>query len=162
MFRSAPLGTVLSRTSIISTLPVARRSLRPFAAPRWRPASTSSTSTRFRTTSYPVLLGALTCALLGYAIGSATSLSSPLASLGFRSQKVSMDDEPTYGSPEDFQKAIQELRRTFDEGHESGIVSTDPENLRVHGASDSDQHPGAYRSLMLLPPPSAYFQISGW
>lgn len=78
---------------------------------------------------------------MGY---TSASLPSPLASLGLGPRQASTeDDEPSYGTPEDFQKAIQELRHIFsDEDHESGIVSTDPDDLRIHGFSENDHHPG--------------------
>lgn len=44
-----------------------------------------------------------------------------------------------YGTPEDFQKAIVELRTTFPQ---DGYVSTDGDDLHLHGFSDNDYHPG--------------------
>lgn len=44
-----------------------------------------------------------------------------------------------YGSPEDFRRAIQELRDTF---AQADAVSTDPDDLHVHGYSENDYHPG--------------------
>jgi D-lactate dehydrogenase (cytochrome) len=151
MFRSTPLRSILSRTSVAPTTPVADWFFRPFArvAPRSRYASTIANS---RTTSLPVLLGALTCTLLGYTIGSSVSLPSPLVSLGLGHRQASTEDvEPTYGTPEDFQKAIQELRHTFgNEGRESGVVSTDPDDLRIHGFSENDHHPGVSVSTPIV------------
>ena len=46
----------------------------------------------------------------------------------------------SYGSVEDFKKAIDELRAAFP-GEDT--VSTDPEVLSTHGFSDNDYHPGA-------------------
>lgn len=51
----------------------------------------------------------------------------------------------TYGTPADFQKAIGELQAAFPA---EGVVSTDPDDLEVHGFSDNDYHPGA---LFVLP-----------
>lgn len=157
MFRSTPLRSILSQTSAIPTTPVAGRFFRPFArvAPRSRHASTCNTVANSRTTSLPVLLGALTCVLLGYTIGSSTSLPSPLVPLGLGHRQASTeDDEPTYGTPEDFQKAIQELRHTFSNGgHESGVVSTDSDDLRIHGFSENDHHPGVCRSSLSVNTP---------
>ena len=48
-----------------------------------------------------------------------------------------------YGSPEDFQRAIQELLDTF---ASQDAVSTDPDDLHLHGYSDNDYHPGAFWS----------------
>lgn len=44
-----------------------------------------------------------------------------------------------YGSPEDFQRAIQELRDSFPD---KDAVSTDPDDLHTHGYSENDYHPG--------------------
>lgn len=158
MFRSTPLRTISSRINAATTSPVVRRSLHPFAAPRLRHASTSSTNVLSRASSLPLLLGALTCALLGYTIGSATSLSSPLAFLvPGRRQLSTADDEPTYGTPNDFQKAIQELKQTFNnEGNESGVVSTDPDDLRLHGFSENDYFPSACRSSLVVGSPICF------
>lgn len=147
MFRRTPLRTILSRSSATSI--TLRCSLRPSPTPHWRHASTNRSTAPSRNASFPVLLCALTCTLLGYTIGSSADLPSPLAFLGLgRRQALTEDDEPTYGTPEDFQKAIQEMRHAFNnKGHESGIVSTDPDDLRIHGFSDNDYHPGACPSL---------------
>lgn len=155
MFRSTPLRTILSRSSATPTTPAVRRSLRPFSSPRPRYASTSSSTAPSRTTSLPVLLCALTCTLLGYTIGSSADLPSPLASLGLGRQQVSTeDDQPTYGTPEDFRQAIQELRHIFsNEGHESTLVSTNPDDLQVHGFSENDYHPGTSHSLSAVGTP---------
>ncbi|KAG9308317.1 FAD-linked oxidase-like protein [Chiua virens] len=156
MFRSRLLRAIPSRSGgNTSTHRVLRPSFRPFefAVPRSRHASTSGTSAPSRTTSsFPVLLGALTCALIGYTIGSSTTLPSSLAFLGLGRQQVPTDDEPIYGTPADFQKAIQELRQAFSDGDQnSGIVSTDPEDLRVHGFSENDYHPGALHTVVVYP-----------
>lgn len=149
MFRSTPLRTILSRSS---ATPVVRRSLRPVLSLLPRYASTGSSTAPSRTASLPVLLCALTCTLLGYTIGSSAGLPSPLASLGLGRQQASTeDDQPTYGTPEDFRKAIQELRHTFgndSEGHESAVVSTNPDDLQIHGFSENDYHPGACYSFV--------------
>ena len=46
-----------------------------------------------------------------------------------------------YGSPEDFQRAIQELRDSF---ANKDAVSTDPDDLHTHGYSENDYHPGTW------------------
>lgn len=46
-----------------------------------------------------------------------------------------------YGSPEDFEKAIEELKQLFP-GDE--IVTTDPVALEEHGMSVNDYHEGEY------------------
>ncbi|KAF8452613.1 FAD-linked oxidase-like protein [Boletus edulis BED1] len=151
MFRSAPVRSILRRKST----PIVNQSSlnRPFATPHSRLASTGNTLANSRTASGGrALLGALTCVLLGYTIGASASRPFPLASLGLRQQASTEDGEPTYGTPDDFQKAIQELRHAFsDEGHEPGDVSTDPDDLRIHGFSENDHHPGAFHTVVVYP-----------
>lgn len=158
MFRSTPVRSILCRKSADL---VVSRSFRPssFATPRLRHASTSNTLTSPRVIlGIRVLLGALSCALLGYTIGTSTSPPSPGVSLGLaRRQASTEDDEPTYGTPKDFQKAVQELRDTFsNQGHESEIVSTDPDDLRVHGFSENDYHPGGCLSSLSVCHPTVF------
>jgi len=52
---------------------------------------------------------------------------------------------PKFGSPEDVEKAIQELRTAL---VAEARVSTDPGDLHIHGFSPNDHHPGP-----LSPPP---------
>ena len=99
-----------------------------------RPFATAS-----NTSSYSPLILLGFCALLG------TS-----ASVGYHigNQRVSNHSknaetpsiESAYGSPEDFQKAIAELKHDLPLSEE--IVSTDPEVLLSHGFSMNDYHPG--------------------
>ncbi|KAI0736753.1 FAD-linked oxidase-like protein [Fomitopsis betulina] len=53
-----------------------------------------------------------------------------------------------YGSPEDFQRAIQELRDSF---ADKDAVSTDPDDLHTHGYSENDYHPGTSPSVVVFP-----------
>ena len=46
-----------------------------------------------------------------------------------------------YGTPEDFRKAIEELKTAFPE---SGAVSDDPVVVAPYGFSQNDYHPGGY------------------
>jgi D-lactate dehydrogenase (cytochrome) len=46
--------------------------------------------------------------------------------------------EPKFGTPEDFSRAIGELKGTLGKDR----VSTDPEDLFIHGFSANDYHPG--------------------
>ncbi|KAH6867248.1 hypothetical protein BKA70DRAFT_1453559 [Coprinopsis sp. MPI-PUGE-AT-0042] len=68
---------------------------------------------------------------------------------------ASSSTEPTYGSPEDFQAAISELRAIFKDSanNEDGEVevSTDPDDLEVHGFSDNDYHPSIPPSVIVYP-----------
>jgi len=54
---------------------------------------------------------------------------------------ANVPDSPTFGSPLEFQKAISELKATF---KDESAVSTDPEDLRVHGFSENDYYPGKF------------------
>lgn len=50
-------------------------------------------------------------------------------------------DSPTFGSALEFQKAISELKATF---ADESAVSTDPDDLHVHGFSENAYYPGAF------------------
>ena len=54
---------------------------------------------------------------------------------------ASVPDSPTFGSPLEFQTAISELKATFTD---ESAVSTDPEDLHVHGFSENDYYPGTF------------------
>jgi len=53
-------------------------------------------------------------------------------------------DSPTFGSPLEFQKAISELKATF---ADESAVSTDPDDLHVHGFSENDYYPGMFHYI---------------
>ena len=66
------------------------------------------------------------------------------------SQRKTIDDTATisksrFGSKEDLQKAIHELKSIFP----GGAASTDPHDLAVHGISLNDYHPGAFSGFRL-------------
>jgi len=54
---------------------------------------------------------------------------------------------PTYGSPEDVQKAIEELRQALP-GKNS--VQTNPNTLEVHGSSENSYHPSSPHSIVVM------------
>ncbi|KAF9224911.1 FAD-binding domain-containing protein [Gyrodon lividus] len=143
---------VLTRPSTRTIpVPVLRHRARSFTNTHTRPISTSTPISR--TSSWlPLILGALTCTLTGYFLGSP---SSPIATLTLGRKQASPDDddEPTYGSSQDFQNAIQELRVTLGrECDDTGdVVSTDPGDLRLHGFSENDYHPGALHTVVVYP-----------
>ncbi|KAF7794752.1 hypothetical protein EIP86_005890 [Pleurotus ostreatoroseus] len=102
--------------------------------------STSETSTTTKSfLSAPIVLFA--GALLGGGATAAYYFSSSSSSLDAHSQVVEGPAglNNAYGSPADFQRAIEELRAAFPAEH---AVSTDAEDLHVHGFSDNDYHPG--------------------
>jgi len=51
---------------------------------------------------------------------------------------------PTYGSPEDVGKAIEELREAL-----PGKIQTNPDILRAHGSSDNSYHPSFAHSVVV-------------
>ena len=53
--------------------------------------------------------------------------------------RASAELNSQYGSPEDFKKAIAELRAAFPD---EDAVTTDKEHLEEHGFSENDYHPG--------------------
>ncbi|KAF8625917.1 hypothetical protein AX17_006643 [Amanita inopinata Kibby_2008] len=59
----------------------------------------------------------------------------------------SASSSPKFGTPKDFEKGIEELKRLFP----SHATSTDPEDLTTHGFSDNDYHPGALHSVIVYP-----------
>lgn len=62
----------------------------------------------------------------------------------FESSSSSM---PTYGSPEDVRKAIEELRNALPGKNR---VQTSPESLQVHGSSDNSYHPSCPHSVVVM------------
>ncbi len=83
-------------------------------------------------------------AALAFAVGSLLSgaISYYLAShSGGERNRASAELNRQYGSPEDFKKAIEELRTLFP-GEDA--VTTDVEDLEAHGYSENDYHPGEY------------------
>lgn len=98
----------------------------------------NSTSARSGSTSSPSS-GSFLAAVLGasvfsglagffYARRSLSNSSSPIDTLA----------NPQYGSPDDYQRGIEELRAVLPED----MVSTNPEDLLVHGMSANVWHPG--------------------
>jgi hypothetical protein len=86
-----------------------------------------------RTTSRTLwLLASITSGIAGYAI--ATYSASILAADSANDAR-----EPQFGTPADFKNAIEELRLIFPS---EDSVSTDSDDLYVHGFSEYDYHPG--------------------
>ncbi|KAJ4493078.1 FAD-linked oxidase-like protein [Lentinula edodes] len=107
-------------------------------------SSNSTSSSTTRTTTFFVLGSALVGGLLGFTLADRARTSLPIHSL----IPTGSATKPTYGSPEDFGKAIEELKRTFP-GED--IVSTDPEDVYNHGFSVNDYHPGISHSVVVYP-----------
>ncbi|KAJ3856156.1 FAD-linked oxidase-like protein [Lentinula lateritia] len=104
--------------------------------------STSSFTTR--TTTLFAIGSALIGGLLGFTLANRAQTSLPTLSL----IPTGSPTKPKYGSPEDFAKAIEELKRTFTD---EDIVSTDPEDVYNHGFSVNDYHPGISHSVVVYP-----------
>ncbi|KAI0669124.1 FAD-linked oxidase-like protein [Trametes maxima] len=97
--------------------------------------------------------GSSSSAPLAFAVGSVLS-----GALGYY-LATSAKDEPEggragvqfntkYGSPEDFKRAIEELRLAFSD---EDAVTTDVEDLEVHGFSENDYHPSSHPSVVVFP-----------
>ncbi|KAK0243109.1 FAD-linked oxidase-like protein [Armillaria nabsnona] len=56
---------------------------------------------------------------------------------------------PKYGSLKEYEQAISELQRTFSD--RDGVVSTDPQDLHIHGHSEYDYHPDSLHSVVVYP-----------
>ncbi|KAG6878896.1 hypothetical protein C0992_006833 [Termitomyces sp. T32_za158] len=63
-------------------------------------------------------------------------------------EKAGSIEKPKYGTPKDFERAIQELKAAFPD---ADTVSTDPEDLRIHGFSVYDYRPGRLHSVVFYP-----------
>jgi len=107
------------------------RVLRQFSS-QGSPVSQSSTQHSLRV----LLFTSLTAGLVGFTI--AKSLPSLLSSPTTQGHESEFTQ---FGSSDDFKKAIQELQSTFPTDDK---VSIDPDDLRVHGFSANDHHPGTY------------------
>lgn len=87
----------------------------------------------------PIIIGSIASGLIGYSLSAfgKTSLTSE-----------ALEIEPKYGAPKDFEQAIKELRALFDS---DDVVSTHPEDLRIHGYSENDHHPNAPHTVIVYP-----------
>lgn len=85
-----------------------------------------------------ILLSAAIGTMLGFGLAKSSLLGD-----GARVNKNDVDDdEPRFGSPEEFAQAIVELKNTFPEGSSNVTVADDPDELHTHGFSENDHHPG--------------------
>ncbi|KAK7461948.1 D-lactate ferricytochrome c oxidoreductase [Stygiomarasmius scandens] len=106
-----------------------------------RCVSTTSTPQLSRTYSKILSLLGISFAsgLVGYYIAQPSNSSTPISS---RSKS-------NFGTPEDFDMAIEELKQVFHD--DSEVVSTDAEDLRLHGFSVNDYHPGTPHTVVVYP-----------
>ncbi|GBE82161.1 FAD-linked oxidase-like protein [Sparassis latifolia] len=84
--------------------------------------------------------GAISSAFFGYYLATTQSPRAAAAS--------GHELNTLYGTPEDFKKAIAELRRLFPS---EDSVTTDPEDLHVHGYSEYDYHGGSSPTVVVFP-----------
>ncbi|KAJ7731322.1 FAD-linked oxidase-like protein [Mycena maculata] len=122
--------------------PLLRRSI---AFNRWKPSRlgirrysvpTAQPSSRVRS--------ALAAGICGIAVGFATS-----HFLQDGKAPESSPKGPHYGTQREFSQAIEELRKTF--AVRSGVVSTDPDVLKIHGLSTNTYHTGVDHTVVVYP-----------
>ncbi|KAJ7486700.1 FAD-linked oxidase-like protein [Mycena latifolia] len=88
-------------------------------------------------------LAALATGICGLAVGFG-------ASQFFQENKVSgSPQQPQYGTTKEFSKAIEQMRAAF--SARPGVVSTDPDDLKVHGLSTNSYHTGVDHSVVVYP-----------
>lgn len=107
----------------------------PFTPTRLRLLSTTSGTTVVAGSSSKGLAIAFGTALVG--LGSYYAGSSNGSSVSTATTYGAAAPSPSYGTQEDFKRAIRELEVTLE-----GMVSTDPANLSTHGFSPNVMHEG--------------------
>ncbi|ESK96801.1 fad-binding [Moniliophthora roreri MCA 2997] len=114
------------------------------ARTRFRSTTTSSPSTFFKSNTNLLWAGSsIISGLLGYALASSLKKQKVLDKPDSESQFGK------YGTPQDFDQAIEELREAFK--HDPEAVATDPEELRIHGFSENDYLPGTPHTVVVYP-----------
>ncbi|KAJ7763968.1 FAD-linked oxidase-like protein [Mycena maculata] len=61
----------------------------------------------------------------------------------------SSPQKPQYGTQSEFSQAVEDLRKTF--SVRSGVVSTNPDDLKIHGLSTNTYHTGVDHSVVVYP-----------
>ncbi|KDQ51241.1 hypothetical protein JAAARDRAFT_41303 [Jaapia argillacea MUCL 33604] len=99
----------------------------------------------------PALYIALACVFSGF-FGYGISQSRRKVTINIETHSPHRDalTNPEYGSPEDFQRAIRDLKHAFENDTEVR-VETDPEVVKVHGFSENDYHPGFPHTVVVSP-----------
>ncbi|KAH9925357.1 uncharacterized protein BXZ73DRAFT_49969 [Epithele typhae] len=154
----------MQRTTLPSYRALSRR-LPPHAAPhcalpaafsfrtpgsRWSSSSSSSSENPQGSTSNSSPASAPLAFAAGAAVSGALAwylASSPAPQTTGAPGPIVFND--TYGSAEDFRRAIAELRTFFPEDEDA--VSTDPAHLEEHGYSENDYLPGSWPSVVVYP-----------
>ncbi|KAG7087616.1 hypothetical protein E1B28_013565 [Marasmius oreades] len=112
---------------------------------RFTSTTTQGKSKSSSSNATPILIGsAILSGVVGYTIARKdTSAPSSEVVQGRRSQFGK------YGTPQDFVEAVKELREAFKHGED--VVTTDPDELRIHGFSENDHHPESSHSVIVYP-----------
>ncbi|KZT09513.1 uncharacterized protein LAESUDRAFT_646124 [Laetiporus sulphureus 93-53] len=106
------------------------------------PQATSNSTRASYSHYYALAIGSAISAYLGYYYAIKHETQHPET----RVSTSGLNDQ--YGTPQDFQKAIAELRQTFPSAN---AVSTDPDELHVHGHSENDYHPDSPPTVVVYP-----------
>ncbi|EIW51562.1 uncharacterized protein TRAVEDRAFT_61639 [Trametes versicolor FP-101664 SS1] len=127
---------------------------RPLTLARTGPAAHRSYSATPADPVSPPPKGKSSSAPLAFALGAALSgglayyLATPGRDEASARNRAGADLNAQYGSPEDFKKAIAELRGVF---ADADAVTTDVEDLEEHGFSENDYHPSSHPSVVVWP-----------
>ncbi|KAJ7502651.1 FAD-linked oxidase-like protein [Mycena galericulata] len=119
--------------------PLLRRSIRP---PGWKPSRLGIRPYSNPTKQTRSGLAALATGIGGIGIGFA-------AALFLQKRDVPDPQIPQYGTQKEFGLAIEDLRKAF--SARTGVVSTDPDDLKVHGLSTNTYHIGVDHSVVVYP-----------
>ncbi|RDB30391.1 D-lactate dehydrogenase [cytochrome], mitochondrial [Hypsizygus marmoreus] len=92
-------------------------------------------------TSLLIALASITSGIVGYTLAQTSTKSG--------SKLIVSSQKAQYGTQDDFKEAVWELRRTF-AGREDA-VSTEAEDLQMHGFSQYDYHPASSPSVVVYP-----------
>ncbi|KAF7375704.1 FAD-binding protein [Mycena sanguinolenta] len=116
-----------------------RFSVKPFAPASRRYSGQTARSTKSSSLSFAAAAG-----VCGIAIGFGAAQWPFL-----QGKNTSGTAKPVYGTAKEFSHAIDDLRQVF--STRSGVVSTDPDDLKVHGMSTNTYHEGIDHSVVIYP-----------
>ncbi|KAG6910090.1 hypothetical protein DXG01_013142 [Tephrocybe rancida] len=134
LFESSTLVSLSSRV----VLAVPRRYSSDFARPN---AVSANISQSERLSSRTILvLSSIISGIIGFSVAKSWE------SLPAQARNTPL--KPQFGAPEDFKRAIDELKEAFPHGD---TISTNPKDLRIHGFSDYDYRPGRLHSVVFYP-----------
>ncbi|KAF9264547.1 hypothetical protein L218DRAFT_998520 [Marasmius fiardii PR-910] len=136
--RSLTLRLSTSRTTTVGNL-VTRSIGQRFAStvPQGKPSLPYTTG---------ILVGSVVVSgALGYVIARKETSVAPSKA----AQEKEVSKFGKYGTPQDFVKAVAELKEAFK--NDEDAVTTDTEELRIHGFSDNDYHPESFHTVIVYP-----------